>query len=166
MRPMRSIPSQSWRVGRIPHQWRHRHLGEEAGITGTVLEAGIMGTVLEAGITGTVQVGITGARLQRPKVLMLRSPMRPMRSIPNQSWRVGRIPHQWRHRHLGEEVSAQLTMLVGSARASLECAAAGTFGASSSADPRLAMVAAAGTVKDCIVTRVKPSSAEFLMGLH
>merc|ERR1719296_509289 len=70
MGPMRS---------RISHQWRHRHLGEEVGITGTVLEAGITGTVLEA--------GITGARLQRPKVLTLRSPMRPMRSIPSQSWR-------------------------------------------------------------------------------
>merc|ERR1719416_110355 len=133
----------------MPHQWRHRHLGEEVGITGTVLEAGITGTVLEAGITGTVLVaGITGARLQRPKVLTLRSPIRPMRGIPSQSWRVGRIPHHWRHRHLGEEVSAQLTMLVGSARASLECAAAGTLGVSSSAEPRLAMVAAAGTVKD------------------
>merc|ERR1719296_572809 len=95
MRPMRSI---------IPHQWRHRHLGEEVGITGTVLEAGITGTVLEA--------GITGARLQRPKVLTLRSPMRPMRGIPSQSWRVGRIPHQWRHRHLGEEAGITGTVLV------------------------------------------------------
>merc|ERR1719296_680712 len=84
MRPLRSIPSQSWRVGRMPHQWRHRHLGEEAGITGTVLEA-----------------GITGARLKRPKVLTL-SLMRPMR---------GRIPHQWRHRHLGEEVGITGTVL-------------------------------------------------------
>merc|ERR1719296_752450 len=88
MGPMRS---------RISHQWRHRHLGEEVGITGTVLEAGITGTVLVAGITGTVlEAGITGARLQRPKVLTLRSPMRPMRSIQRHSWRVGRMPHQWR----------------------------------------------------------------------
>merc|ERR1719416_147345 len=87
----------------MPHQWRHRHLGEEVGITGTVLEAGITGTVLEAGITGTVLVaGITGARLQRPKVLTLRSPIRPMWS---------RIPHQWRHRHLGEEVGITGTVL-------------------------------------------------------
>merc|ERR1719416_115640 len=96
----------------MPHQWRHRHLGEEVGITGTVLVAGITGTVLEAGITGTVlEAGITGARLQRPKVLTLRSPIRPMRGIPSQSWRVGRMPHHWRHRHLGEEVGIIGTVL-------------------------------------------------------
>merc|ERR1712113_1330506 len=72
----------------------------------------------------------------------------------------------WRHRHLGEEASAQLTMLVGSARASLECAAAGTLGALSSAAPPLTTVAAAGTVKNRTSARIKPSSAEFLMELH
>merc|ERR1712232_368722 len=91
--------------------------------------------------------GITGARRQRPKVLTWRSPRRPMRSSPSQSSRAGRTPHHWRHRHLGEEASAQLTMLVGSARASLECAAAGTLGALSSAEPLLAIVVAAGTVQ-------------------
>merc|ERR1712113_764921 len=63
------------------------------------------------------------------------------------SSRAGRTPHHWRHRHGGEEDSAQLTMLVGSARASLECAAAGTLGDSSSAEPPLTIVAAAGTVQ-------------------
>merc|ERR1712151_550853 len=171
MGPMRRSPSQSSRAGRTPHHWRRRHLGEEDSAELTMLvgsaraslecaAAGTLGAsssaepplaiVAAAGVVleaGTVQGGITGARRQRPKVLTWRSPLRPMRRSPSQSSRAGRTPHHWRRRHLGEEDFAQLTMLVGSARVSLECAAAGTLGASFSAEPPLAIVVAAGTVQ-------------------
>merc|ERR1711865_1215076 len=102
------------------------------------------GTVAEA---GTVQAGITGTRPLRPKeVHTWRSRVRPMRSIPSQRSKAGRTPHLWSHRRLGG--SAQLIVLVGSARASVECAAAGTIGALPSAEVSLTIVAAAGTVAE------------------
>merc|ERR1712238_328730 len=83
----------------------------------------------------------------RPKeVRTWRSRVRPMRSIPSQRSKAGRTPHLWSHRRLGG--SAQLIVLVGSARPSVECAAAGTIGALPSAEVSLTIVAAAGTVAE------------------